>query len=144
MSPLQAKLLCGVFLLSACPTRGPSSPATEARPPCTPQCRRDHTCHLLDDKLVAGRAPLLDCVGREARRGHLGRAHRCYRALRLIESARWWLQTLTSEDPVLPTVYRVPVETVRSEFLCRLEILARARTPVEVERRYLEMIKAYP
>ena len=143
MSRSALPLLLAALSFSACAAHG--SPVTPERSaPCTPRCRRENNCHLLDDRLVAGRAPLLACVGQQARRGHLDRAHRCYRALRLIESARWWLRTLAKDDSVLPTVYRVPVETVRAEVLCRLEALAGARTPAEVEQRYLEMIRAYP
>ena len=62
--------------------------------------------------------------------------------LRLLESARWWLTTLTSRDD-LGTVYQ-PAETVRQEFLCRIERLARATTAEEVERLYLDMIRSFP
>lgn len=119
----------------------PSRPAVK---PCSPACARQADCAGLDERLLQARAPLLGCVGRATRHGHLDRAHRCYRALRLIESARWWLRTLNAEDASLPAVYGVPVETVRLDFLCRLRRLAGARTPEEVERRYLDMIRAYP
>jgi len=100
------------------------------------------SCPDLDGALVAARQPLLECVGGEARRGHLAGAHRCYRALRLLESARWWLRTLIGQDE-MASVYQ-PSETVRLEFLCRIEQLARARTADEVERLYLDTIRSYP
>jgi hypothetical protein len=87
---------------------------------------------------------MLDCVGKHAHAGRLDRAHRCYRALRLIESARWWLRTLASDDALLPNMYRVPVETVRQAFVCRIERLAGARTAAEVEARSLQMVQAFP
>jgi hypothetical protein len=90
------------------------------------------------------RQPLLACVGRATRHGHLDEAHRCYRALRLVESARWWLRTFATEESSLASVYRVPVETVHLDFLCRVRRLAAARTPEAVERLYLDMIQAYP
>jgi hypothetical protein len=100
------------------------------------------SCRGLDAELVAARRPLLACIGQEASRGHLSEAHRCYRSLRLLESARWWLETILGQDE-LETVYQ-PAETIRSEFLCRIEQLARAKTATEVEQLYLEMIRSYP
>jgi len=99
-------------------------------------------CGTLDARLVDARQPLLACVGREAGHGDLQAAHRCYRALRLLESARWWLMTITGQDE-LHRVY-APAETVRQEFLCRIESLTRARTPARVEALYLDMIRSYP
>jgi hypothetical protein len=81
-------------------------------------------------------------VGREAQKGHLDTAHRCYRALRLLESARWWTRTLMTPDQQLK-VYQPP-EVIRDDFLCCIERLVQAKTPDEVERLYLEMVKNYP
>ena len=91
---------------------------------------------------MQARRPLLDCVGREASQGNLPRAHRCYRSLRLLESARWWLQTLVGQDE-LHRVY-APAESIRLEFLCRIEALAAAHTPEQVEALYLNMIRSFP
>jgi len=87
---------------------------------------------------------MLRCIGEKGRQGDLERAHRCFRALRLLESARWWLRTLLGENGLTPAVYRVPVETVKNEFLCRIERLTRAKTPREIEQIYLEMVRSYP
>jgi hypothetical protein len=81
-------------------------------------------------------------LGQEAQRGHLNQAHRSYRALRLLESARWWLQTILNENELDP-VYQTS-ETTRQEFLCRIEELTRATTPGRVEAVYMEMIRSYP
>lgn len=131
-------LLACPLLLAACPTPHPRPTPRH----CVPECQRTSSCPALDEKLVEARQPLLDCVGREARRGNLERAHRCYRSLRLLESARWWLETLIGQD-ALHKVYS-PSETIRSEFLCRIEALSRARTPEQVESLYLDMIRSYP
>jgi hypothetical protein len=129
-----------LLVTAAC---APSEPIRRADPPlCTPACQRNMSCAGLDAQLIAARAPLLECVGQEAQRGHLAGAHRCYRSLRLLESARWWLTTLTGRDD-LGTVYQ-PAEMVRQEFLCRIEKLARATTAEEVERLYLDMIRSFP
>jgi hypothetical protein len=102
------------------------------------------TCAGLDAQLVSARQPLLACVGDQARRGHLPDAHRCYRALRLLESARWWLRTILSqEQDELGSVYQ-PSETVRLEFLCRIEQLAGSTTAQAVERLYIDMIRSFP
>jgi hypothetical protein len=110
--------------------------------PCKPECLATSACAELDTQLIEARRPLLKCVGEQARRGNLVGAHRCYRALRLLESARWWLKTLMGTDE-LHTVY-MPSETIKNEFLCRIEALTRAQTPAEVERLYLDMIRSYP
>ncbi|MCC6748659.1 MAG: hypothetical protein IT371_13445 [Deltaproteobacteria bacterium] len=98
----------------------------------------------LEARLDEARRPFVACVGDEARLGRLSTAHRCFRALRLLESGRWWLRTLTGEAETVPTVYGVTREPVRLDFLCRLERLALARSAPAVEERYLEMIRAYP
>jgi len=129
-----------LLTLGAC---APAEPIRRADPsPCAPACQRDHSCAALDAQLIAARAPLLRCVGQEAQQGHLAGAHRCYRSLRLLESARWWLTTLLDRDEMV-TVYQ-PADTVRQEFLCRIEELARAKTAEEVERLYLDMVRAFP
>lgn len=43
----------------------------------------------------------------------------------------------------MSAVYQ-PSETHRMEFLCRIERLAGARSPDEVERLYLDTIRSYP
>jgi hypothetical protein len=103
---------------------------------------RSSSCAQLDAKLVDARSPILACVGAEARRGNLSAAHRCYRSLRLLESARWWLKTLMNEDE-LHSVYR-PSETFKREFLCRIEELSRAKTAAQVEQLYMKMIRSFP
>jgi hypothetical protein len=110
--------------------------------PCTPRCQREGSCAGLDARLVEARQPLLTCVGKRASKGDLAGAHRCYRSLRLLESARWWLKTLMEQDD-LHAVYK-PSAVVTREFLCQIEALAGAKTAVEVERIYLEMIRSYP
>ncbi len=117
------------------------SPSTPARP-CIPRCLAQKQCHDLDDSLVLARKPLLQCIGKQAQRGHLSQAHRCYRSLRLLESARWWLKTVMNQSPA-DGVYQIS-ETTRREFLCKIEQLARSRTPEDVERVYMEMIRAFP
>lgn len=109
---------------------------------CRPRCQPGSGCPELDAALVSARAPLLRCVGEAAGHGRLADAHRCYRAIRFLESARWWLQTLLGSDE-MSAVYQ-PAESVRLEFLCRIEQLARARTAAEVERLYLDTIRAFP
>jgi len=131
-------LLFSSLLLTACP----STPTKPLARPCIPVCRKTSSCAQLDGRLVEARQPLLACVGREAAHGNLDRAHRCYRSLRLLESARWWLKTLTAQDE-LHRVYS-PSDSVLTEFLCRIEALTLARTPGKVEALYLEMIRSYP
>ena len=127
------------WLVGGClaPTATPLPPR-----PCIPRWQATASCPALDDDLVAARQPLLACVGHAADGGRLDEAHRCYRALRLLESARWWLETLSREDRLVP-VYQ-PAEATRREFLCRLEGLAAARDAATVERLYLEMIRSFP
>jgi hypothetical protein len=132
-------LLLPALLLFGC-AGAATRPASIA--PCRPRCQAATGCPELDAELVSARRPLLLCVGEEARRGHLAAAHRCYRALRFLESARWWLRTLLGSDE-MSTVYQ-PAESVRVEFLCRIELLVRARTAAEVERLYLDTIRAFP
>ncbi|MCB9555470.1 MAG: hypothetical protein H6707_05150 [Deltaproteobacteria bacterium] len=86
----------------------------------------------------------MQCIAVAANKGRLDRAHACYRALRLLESARWWLKTMQASHPALPPVYHEPNEQRRLEFFCRLERLAEARSPSEVQRRYLAMIRSLP
>jgi hypothetical protein len=127
------------MLCTSCSAAPASRPRSE---PCVPSCERTQSCGGLDARLLAARAPLLACVGENARGGRLAEAHRCYRALRFLESARWWLITLTGPDE-MSSVYQ-PSESIRLEFLCRIEQLARAKTAAEVERLYLETIQSYP
>ncbi|MCA9670499.1 MAG: hypothetical protein KC503_33110 [Myxococcales bacterium] len=141
---LVAALASAVASAAGCPAP-PQPPKSPTSVPCpVPSCRAKGTCDKLDDLLVASRKPMLDCIAKHARAGRLDRAHRCYRALRLIESARWWLRTLASDDALLPNIYRVPVEAVKQAFVCRIERMAQANTPPEIEARYLEMVQAFP
>jgi len=137
-------LVSFTILLGGCPAAAPpaTGPTTPGAASCRPRCRPENGCPELDAALVAARRPLLLCVGEQARRGRLADAHRCYRALRFLESARWWLRTLLGSDE-MSAVYQ-PSETVRIEFLCRIEQLVRARTAAEVERLYLDTIRAFP
>jgi hypothetical protein len=109
-----------------------------------PRCNTIEQCPELDERLVSARQPLFKCIATEAHAGRLDKAHRCYRALRLIESARWWLRTLTADRGELPSVYRTPVETFRNEFFCRIERLSTAAQPELIEQRYLDVIQAFP
>lgn len=134
-----------VLILSAGCSSQPKPAVAKPQPKlCIPRCHRNKTCDELDAKLVAARQPLLRCIGREADHGRLANAHKCYRALRLIESARWWLRTLTSEDGIMHSIYRVSVEPLRLNFLCQIERLTRARRPAEVEKIYLEIVRSFP
>ncbi len=140
MSPLRlTSILFSFVSLAACST-APPRPAS--LPSCRPRCQPASGCPELDAALVAARRPLLACVGEEARHGRLAEAHRCYRALRFLESARWWLSTLLGSDE-MSAVYQ-PAESVRLEFLCRIERLVGARTAADVERHYLDTIRAFP
>jgi hypothetical protein len=134
-------LVVASFLL---PAACASPPAKPGQPPrtCVPDCHRRSSCAELDARLVDARQPLLECVGREAGHGNLAQAHRCYRSLRLLESARWWLKTLLGQNE-LDSVY-MPADNIKLEFLCRIEALSRARTPEKVEALYLDMIRSYP
>lgn len=87
---------------------------------------------------------MLACIGREARANRLYHAHQCYRALRFIESARWWYQTLTAKTGVSPQVYTMPRENLQEEFFCQLEKLADAKNPEDTESLYSKMIKVFP
>jgi hypothetical protein len=135
-----------VFLLPLSIMTGCGASAVNASRPqataCRPRCQPGSGCPELDAALVAARSPLLRCVGEAAGHGRLADAHSCYRAIRFLESARWWLQTLLGSDE-MSAVYQ-PAESVRLEFLCRIEQLARARTAAEVERLYLDTIRAFP
>lgn|GEM_PF-6898301 len=111
---------------------------------CRPKCAKTNTCRLLDGKLLDARKPMLACIGREVRANRLYNAHQCYRALRFIESARWWYQTLTANTGVSPKVYGVPRENLRQEFFCQLEKLAVAKDPDVTESLYHKMIKVFP
>lgn len=138
--PTLVLVAASLLLLDAC-----SSPSAKPeRPPrsCVPDCHRRASCAELDARLVDARQPLLACVGRAAGHGNLARAHRCYRALRLLESARWWLKTLLGQDE-LDSVY-MPADNIKLEFLCHIEALSRARTAEKVEALYLDMIRSYP
>jgi len=99
-------------------------------------------CLSLDNGLVKARALMVSCVGDQASRGHIGRAHRCYRAARLLESARWWLTTLQVPDHI-NKVYQ-PSPGRHRAFLCSIQRLGECRTAEEVEKRYQEMIRYYP
>ena len=109
---------------------------------CKLACRPSLGCLGLDTDLVKARALMVSCVGDEASRGHISRAHRCYRAVRLLESARWWLTTLQVPDHI-NKVYQ-PSPSRHRAFLCSIQRLGRCRTASEVEQRYLEMIRYYP
>ena len=137
-APFLLLFLSAFSAMGCAPKPLPRSPASS----CTPRCSGDRGCGDLDGKLIAARQPLLQCIGHQASRGHLAEAHRCYRSLRLIESARWWLKTLSSPNE-LDAVYQ-PSEKMRQEFICRIEKLTQAKTPAEVETLYLEMIRAFP
>lgn len=123
---------------------GCSSPQTvkPSAKDCTPDCQRTGSCNLLDLQLQKTRKLMLECVGREADKGHVGPAHQCYRALRLVESSRWWLETLMTPANSIQ-VYK-PAERIRMQFLCCIERLAQARTPAQIERLYLDMVRSYP
>lgn len=116
--------------------------AKPTAPPCQPRCERDRSCAALDEALLSARSPLLACVARAGAKSDLATTHRCHRALRLIENARWLLKTVQGETGFAPPVYNAPVS--RREFFCRIEALAAARTAPEVERRYIALVRAYP
>jgi hypothetical protein len=141
--PLLPLLLLTCLLGGCCTTTTRSCPSKTRFAPCLPICHEQQRCNQLDDKLVEARRPLLQCVARQGEQSHLGTAHRCYRALRLLESARWWLRTLMAERDSL-RVYRVPSETARLNFLCLIEKLAQATKPREVERIYSEIVRSFP
>lgn len=135
-------LACLPALLAAqgcCTTAGQAAPD---RPLAPVTCTQRSSPQELDLKLEALRKMMMVCIGREARQGHVGQTHQCYRGLRLVESARWWLKTLVMPGNRLP-VYQ-PTEVMRRRFLCAIERLTAARTPKQVERSYLEMIRYYP
>ena len=119
-----------------------ASRATTPVGPAAATCDTTASDTELDAKLQSLRNKMMECIGREAKRGHVGITHQCYRALRLVESARWWLKTLVMPQNRLP-VYQ-PSEVFRLRFLCSIERLTRAVTPRQVEQRYLEMIRYYP
>ena len=135
---LGASLLLALAAQGCCANSGrPTTPS-----PPTATCSKAASYTELDLKLQNLRQKMMGCIGREARQGHVGMTHKCYRALRLVESARWWLKTLVMPHNRLP-VYQ-PAEVFRLRFLCSIERLATARTPKQVEQRYLEMIRFYP
>lgn len=134
-------MLLPMLVVTGCCARAPR-PTTDK--PCIPRCQKTGDCTQLDAALQRTKKPLLACISRAGAAMDVGRTHRCYRALRLLESARWWLRTLEAELGVMPKVYRIPIETIRQEFFCRIERLGAARTAREVERRYLEMVQSYP
>ena len=96
----------------------------------------------LDHDLVAARRIMVKCVGDQAAKGHVARAHSCYRAVRLLESARWWLTTLQVPD-LVSRVYQ-PSPSRHRAFLCSIQQLGKCRTAEEVELSYLEMVRRYP
>ena len=130
MTPLLLAMVVG------CATRHATKPR------CAPACRRNYDG--LDEALLRARKPLLRCVALQGRRSNLHEAHICFRALRQIESARWWLDTLIGDTGWAPRVYRAPSESALRRFFCAVALLARAETAEEVERRYLEVVRAYP
>ncbi len=135
---LGASLALALAAQGCCASKG--TPAT-AKPPAQ-DCKVESSYAELDVKLQKLRKKMMDCIGSEARQGHVGTTHQCYRALRLVESSRWWLKTLVMPKNRLP-VYQ-PAEVFRRRFLCSIERLAAAQTPRQVEQRYLEMIRYYP
>ena len=130
--------LLAIAAQGCCPGRGRPAPVK----PIDTNCRGAASYSELDQKLRNLRKKMMSCIGSEARQGHVGTTHQCYRALRLVESARWWLKTLVMPQNRLP-VYQ-PAEVFRLRFLCSIERLAAATTPKQVEARYLEMIRFYP
>jgi len=136
---LGASALLALAAQGCCTNSG--RPAAPAGPP-TAACSKAASYYELDLKLQTLRKKMMDCIGREARQGHLGTTHQCYRALRLVESARWWLKTLVMPQNHL-SVYQ-PTEVFRLRFLCSIERLTAAKDPKQVEQRYLEMIRFYP
>ena len=138
-------LFSSVLLLGytpGCSTASDTVRPTPIDPVCALTCNPAGGCLGLNRELVAARQIMVSCVGDQAARGHLGRAHSCYRAVRLLESARWWLKTLQVPDMV-NRVYQ-PSPSRHRAFLCSIQSLGKCRTSEDVERRYLEMIRRYP
>ncbi|MBW2732542.1 MAG: hypothetical protein JRH20_09120 [Deltaproteobacteria bacterium] len=109
---------------------------------CRPQCERMRSCKSLDERLLAARRPLLACVARAGAKSDLASTHRCHRALRLIENARWLLRTVQADGDFTLPVYNAPLS--RRSFFCHVEHLAAAPTAQAVEQRYLALVRAYP
>lgn len=137
---LTAGLLLTLSMLAqgCCPPPG----RTPATPRTLPSCDHNPGYRELDQKLQTLRNKMLACVGREGSQGHVATTHQCYRGLRLVESARWWLKTLVMPENAI-AVYQ-PAERLRLRFLCAIERLARAEDPGQIERRYVELIRHYP
>ncbi len=142
--PLAALLVAGGGAgCAASPSRSaPLLPGGLGARRCSPACARDDSCDTLDRRLGEHQKRFLGCVQENAARGKLEQTHRCYRTLRLLQSARWWLQTLSIPSYRLK-VYQ-PDDALHQAFLCAIERLLATRTPEEVERRYLEMVRSYP
>jgi len=121
-----------------------SAPAPRQLPPktCTPRCERTVGCGALNQELLKAQKFFYRCISEQAPKGHLSQTHKCYRSLRLLESARWWLKTLTTPEDQLK-VYQ-PSSVILRQFLCAIERLAAARDSAEVERLYLDMVRHYP
>jgi hypothetical protein len=134
-----------MLLCAALGCSGPDAVVRPTPPPpasCALDCSPSFGCLGLDNGLVKARALMVKCVGDQASKGHISRAHRCYRAARLLESARWWLTTLQVPDHI-NKVYQ-PSPSRHRAFLCSIQRLGKCSTATEVEQRYLEMIKYYP
>lgn len=109
---------------------------------CTLDCEPASGCLDLADRLITLRDRMVRAVGTEAQAARLVRAHGYYRAVRLIESARFWLESLYAPDE-LQRVYQPSLSLYR-RFLCAIQRLAEARSVAEVEERYLDMVRSYP
>lgn len=142
LKPLLTVIIsCGV--IAGCASVPKAKPASSKK--CVAFCTTDIDCRKqLDDQLVAARKPLLSCVRLNADRGLFLDAHRCYRAMRLLESARWWLETIMMQAPAVPDVYPILADAFRTEFLCKLQRVAAAKNPEQIEQSYLDMVRAYP
>lgn len=140
--PLPISVFFLLCLTLGCSTTEDAVRPTPVDPRCVLTCDPARDCSILDHDLVKARQLMVKCVGQQAGKGHVGQAHGCYRAVRLLESARWWLTTLQVPD-LVNRVYQ-PSPSRHRAFLCAIQRLGKCRTVQEVERRYLEMIRYYP
>jgi len=139
----QALILTASLTTAGCtPARPQAGPPARPARACELSCEPRQGCAELADDLLGARKLMIQCVGQEADRGHLADAHRCFRAARLLESARWWLRTLMVSDEVT-RVYQ-PSPQRHRRFLCSIQRLARCQTSAQVEAAYLDMIQHYP